>query len=472
MVNYPAQIDNSLSIPASVDNSTPVTASVTNRLRDAIIAIESELGVKPGGVSTVKARFASLESTLENLDPVLLGGDIGGTTSLPLVIGLQGQPLSDDEPTLDDVLIWNGLAWVPGPIASTGSFTAGGDLSGTSTSQTVDKINGTTITTAGGALSTGSVLRTTAAGTADWGAVDLADIDAITGVLPKANQEDQDMVGDVSGSTGAASVDKVKGTTITTAGGFLAVGAVLRTTAAGIADWGQVDLADTDAITGILPKANQEAQDLAGDVSGNTGASVVDKVKGTTITTAGGALAVGAVLRTTAVGTADWGQVDLADTDAVTGVLATGNVATTLSSKTLASPTITGTVTYQGTRLRILSIPGELQTTDDTVTTVVSFTMVDETLCAFDVIVTAALQTAVTDGGRWKRSVVYRRTAAGVPTIVGTLESGTDQEVTAGLDVTIDQDGTDTVRVRVTGIAATNFNWTAELRVQETLATA
>jgi hypothetical protein len=97
--------------------------------------------------------------------------------------------------------------------------------------------------------------------------------------------------------------------------------------------------------------------------------------------------------------------------------------------------------------------------------------MLDETMCAFDVIVCAALQTNVTDGGRWKRSVVYRRTGGGVPTIVGTLESGTDQEVTAGLDVTIDQNGVDTVRVRVTGIAATNFNWTAELRVQETVAT-
>ncbi len=129
---------------------------------------------------------------------------------------------------------------------------------------------------------------------------------------------------------------------------------------------------------------------------------------------------------------------------------------------------ITGNVIYQGTRMRIISIPGEVQTADDTVTTVVSFLMLDETLCAFDVVVTAALQTNVTDGGRWKRSVVYRRTSAGVPTIVGTLESGTDQEVSAGLDVTIDDDGVDTVRVRVTGIAATDFNWTAELRVQET----
>ncbi len=142
-----------------------------------------------------------------------------------------------------------------------------------------------------------------------------------------------------------------------------------------------------------------------------------------------------------------------------------------LDSKIINSPTITGTVIFQGTRMRILSIPGEVQTTNDTVTTVVSFTMLDQTLCAFDVIVTAALQTAVTKGGRWKRSVVYRR-AGGVATIVGAIETGTDQETDAGLDVTIDTDGANVVRVRVTGLpATTNLNWTAELRVQETVAT-
>jgi hypothetical protein len=65
-----------------------------------------------------------------------------------------------------------------------GGFTAGGDLSGTSTNQTVQKVKGTTITTAGGALPVGAVLRTTAVGTADWGTVDLADTDAVTGTLP------------------------------------------------------------------------------------------------------------------------------------------------------------------------------------------------------------------------------------------------------------------------------------------------
>lgn len=55
---------------------------------------------------------------------------------------------------------------------------------------------------------------------------------------------------------------------------------------------------------------------VGGDVTGTIGALTVGKVKGTTITTAGGALSTGAVLRVTAVGTADWGTLDPTNTAA------------------------------------------------------------------------------------------------------------------------------------------------------------
>lgn len=72
---------------------------------------------------------------------------------------------------------------------------------------------------------------------------------------------------------------------------------------------------------------------FSGDLSGpDEGPQVVERVKGTAITTAGGALAPGGVLRATGVATADWGPLDLADSDARTGVLPTANGGTGLSA--------------------------------------------------------------------------------------------------------------------------------------------
>ncbi len=91
-----------------------------------------------------------------------------------------------------------------------------------------------------------------------------------------------------------------------------AIGQVLRLTA--VPDtwaWGAVNMADTDAVTGILAVAN-----------GGTGLD------------ASTATAVGAVLRITSSGVAAWGAVNMADTDAVTGILAVANGGTGLNAST------------------------------------------------------------------------------------------------------------------------------------------
>ena len=60
---YPAQLDDSITVPPSHDNVTPVKAEVVNRLRDAILAIESELGIDPSGTyGTVRARLDAMSS--------------------------------------------------------------------------------------------------------------------------------------------------------------------------------------------------------------------------------------------------------------------------------------------------------------------------------------------------------------------------------------------------------------------------
>lgn len=61
---YPGQVDTSTQLPLATDNVTPVKAEVVNRLRDSILAIESELGPNPSSTwSTVRERLDALENT-------------------------------------------------------------------------------------------------------------------------------------------------------------------------------------------------------------------------------------------------------------------------------------------------------------------------------------------------------------------------------------------------------------------------
>lgn len=121
MAKYPSQIDTSVSLPTAVDNLTPVQGAIFNRLRDAVIAIEHELGVKPSAsYSTVRARIDALETALGNLQIIELAGDLGGTLETPKVIGIQGFPVSDAEPTLNQVLSWNGISWSPATVSGGG----------------------------------------------------------------------------------------------------------------------------------------------------------------------------------------------------------------------------------------------------------------------------------------------------------------------------------------------------------------
>ena len=68
------------------------------------------------------------------------GGDLSGTDTNQTVIRLNGNPILPTMPTLNQILEWNGSAWAPATVSS--SFTAGGDLSGTDTNQTVIAIQG------------------------------------------------------------------------------------------------------------------------------------------------------------------------------------------------------------------------------------------------------------------------------------------------------------------------------------------
>ncbi len=171
--------------------------------------------------------------------------------------------------------------------SSKGIVQLAGDLAGTADSPNVIRINGTNFP-AGGALTTDSVLKVTGISTAVYGALNLASSAAVSGLLPTANQVAQSLGGDLSGTTSAATVSKLRGTTISTAAGSLTTGQVIRVTGVSTIDYGALDLTNVSAVTGILPSTNLPSANasnlglvkLAGDLSGTSSVPTVISLTG------------------------------------------------------------------------------------------------------------------------------------------------------------------------------------------------
>jgi len=119
MSKFPAQIDTDITLPKVTDNLSPVRGDSVNRLRAAIIAIENELGIKPSGIySTVRARLDSLESAVNAVVTTNLSGDLDNYLFSPTVTGLQTRPISNVAPTVNQVLTWSGIAWIPQTLSN------------------------------------------------------------------------------------------------------------------------------------------------------------------------------------------------------------------------------------------------------------------------------------------------------------------------------------------------------------------
>jgi hypothetical protein len=112
VTQYPANIDNSTTLPNAFNGLTGFDATVVNLLRNAIVAVETALGVNPAGVyTTVRARLDALESTLDTI----LSGETGSVT----VVGTA---------QVGQAIIWSGSAWVPSTNFVNQSISLNGDI--------------------------------------------------------------------------------------------------------------------------------------------------------------------------------------------------------------------------------------------------------------------------------------------------------------------------------------------------------
>jgi hypothetical protein len=225
-------------------------------------------------------------------------------------------------------------------------ITASGDISVPTTAGVfrVDRINGTAVTTAGGGA-VGSVLRMTGSATSDWGELDLADEDAVTGLLAVTHIAPGSNGQFLSTAGGVATWALVTTTSIAPG----AANTVLTTNGAGNATaWAtivnaNVDAAAAVAVTKLAAGATNTVlvtnasgviewaagvpgvATLAGDVTGPTSSNTVVRINGATVTVAG---STGNVLQVTGANTLGYGPVNLAGGSAyVVNALPLANIA-------------------------------------------------------------------------------------------------------------------------------------------------
>jgi hypothetical protein len=82
--NYPNAVDDQSSLPLVVDLITPINAIVINRLRDAIIAVQTELGAQPSReFGTVRARLDDMRALLTTVQQAIaaINAELGANPS-------------------------------------------------------------------------------------------------------------------------------------------------------------------------------------------------------------------------------------------------------------------------------------------------------------------------------------------------------------------------------------------------------
>jgi hypothetical protein len=312
-----------------------------------------------------------------------------------------------------------------------GSWTAGGDLTGSTSSQQVVSLTG----------AAGSLPLATTAALVQW---------ASGTVAPTLRQADIS----TNSGTGANLLIRAQSCTGTTSTG----GNLLLASGSGTSTNGTLNMraAGSDAIVWSVnptgqcgPTVVSGATSVKYSQSNNstnsaTGATTTIQAQNATGTSAtGGTLNV-----TSGTGTSAAGNIDLQ----------TGGTSRLKFTPTLGTLTIAEIDTANDTKGTLKDVyPLNVQTTDATVTTLGSFTIPSNT----GLIVTAVISAVKSD---LSQAAAYIRTAcfrnnAGTVAQVSTTQNGGEFEDDSTWDATIDN-STTTIRVRVTGRAATTIRWT------------
>lgn len=213
---------------------------------------------------------------------VTLSGDVTGLSSANTVVKIQNKSLASSLNSIGStqdgyVLTWVSIdnQWEAKPTTATvSSVTMGGDVTGSSSSATVIKVDGVSYPSS---PSTNTVPVVTGSNVVTYQQIADAQVSAtaaITGTKISPNFGSQNISTTGTLSSGATTLTSIRDTGLSTG--------IIHSDSSGNFTSSAVNLAGAD-VTGVLPTGNQVSQSLGGDLSGTTASATVIKLQGNTV---------------------------------------------------------------------------------------------------------------------------------------------------------------------------------------------